>query len=66
MSIQANGLLDSAGEFAEGRLALASGTWRCLSHALTVKVGRECPFCVQESLGDAAFEVWLTRNALKT
>jgi len=65
MSIQANEIVGTAGRFAEGTMALASGTWHCLSHDLTVKVGRECAWCTQESMTEAQFEKWLAINSGK-
>lgn len=44
--------------FAEGTINLFAGTWRCLDHEVTLKTGKECPFCQSEVLTAAQFDAW--------
>lgn len=50
-------------EFREGEVNLFSGTWTCSEHAQTMRVGRECPFCVHDLLGSAEFDLWADQNS---
>lgn len=38
-------------ETRDGVIDLFSGTWVCTDHEMTMKVGRECPFCAVEAHG---------------
>ncbi len=50
-------------EVAEGTINLFSGTWFCTEHAQTMRVGRECAFCVSDLLTPAQFDKWLDENS---
>lgn len=44
-------LIEQDHEVREGVIDLFSGTWTCVEHNLTLKVGRECAFCAVDKHG---------------
>lgn len=53
----------TAPEFAEGTIDFASDVWRCVEHDLTVRVGLDCPWCMQDRMTPAEFSKWLSEQA---
>lgn len=62
MSIMDNESLRDAGEFAEGTVSISAGTWFCLSHSASIRAGRECPWCVWETVGETEFYKWASKH----
>jgi hypothetical protein len=50
--------------FAEGTVDVFAGTWRCVEHDQTLKAGRECPWCMHDSLTEGDFEKWMNSQTL--
>jgi hypothetical protein len=48
----------AATQFAEGELDLKTGEWFCMDHSVRMKVGKDCPWCMYETLTPAEFEKW--------
>lgn len=52
-------------DFVEGVISFGAGQWFCISHQITMNAGRECPWCVFETCGEAEFFKWAARAPLE-
>lgn len=46
-------------DFAEGTLELGTGTWFCVEHSTSNKVGASCLWCVSDTMTPAEFDRFL-------